>query len=106
MRIKNGVSLRGIRPETVAGMVIADGVWARHGSELVITSVTDSSHSRNSLHYAGLAFDCRIWDFQDTPGEVRSVADDLRDALQDEYDVVIETSHIHVEYQPERALNQ
>jgi len=105
MRIKRGVSLRGIRPETVAGMVVADGVWARHDSELVITSGTEGSHSRNSLHYAGLAFDCRIWDFEETPGEVRSVADDLREALQAEYDVVIETSHIHVEYQPEKAMH-
>jgi len=59
-RIKPGVSIRNVRPETVMGMMIAGHVLLDHGVPFVLTCVTDGVHGAGSLHYDGLAFDCRL----------------------------------------------
>lgn len=106
LRLKKSTDIRGMRPELVLAMHIADQVWVEHGSEqCVVTSVTDGSHSRNSLHYVGLAFDLRIWAWKDDAAAVQGAAVDLQGRLGDSFDVVVESSHVHVEYQPEDAVN-
>ena len=60
MKLKHSVKLNGIKPEIIIAMIIADGVYQAYDSELVITSVCDGKHGKGSLHYPGLAFDCRI----------------------------------------------
>jgi len=92
---KKGVRVNGIKPETVLAIQIAEGVWAKQGLDLVVTSVTDSKHSQFSLHYTGYACDLRIWDL-DTEKAVR----DLKEALTNEYAVILEDTHIHIEFQP------
>ena len=97
MKIKDdSVKLAGIRPETVVAMIIADQVYASHDKAFVITSVTDGKHSNTSLHYIGCAFDCRIYD--DINNE--ALRDEIKGKLNVDFDVVLEKSHIHVEYQP------
>lgn len=98
MRFKKDVKIFGVREEIMLGMQVADKVWAELGVDLVITSVTDGRHSQTSLHYTGCAFDCRIWDIDSV-----DAARMLRDRLTDEFDVVVEKTHIHVEYQPQRG---
>lgn len=100
MRLKDGVITTGIRPEIVVALVAADGVYARNGLELVVTSITDGKHSLTSLHYAGSAADLRT---NNIPAQKRElIAQQIRDALgsSPDYDVVLEDTHIHVEYQP------
>jgi hypothetical protein len=79
-------------------MHIADGVCNDRFYELVITSVTDGKHSPNSLHYVGYAFDMRTRDLSQV--DKKNLAVDLREALGQEFDVVVEKTHIHVEFQP------
>ena len=97
MTIKPGVSLTGLRTETLAGLMIADQVFADLSEQLTITSCTDGNHSRGSLHYVGLAFDARTRNLTNTPD---AVASRLRGSLGGEFDVVLESDHIHVEFQP------
>ena len=103
MKLKRGINTQSITPELLLALVVADGVWAKHGQNLVITSLNDSRHSRTSLHYAGQAADLRTRYFDD--GIKMRVADDLRDAMGDNknYDIVVESDHIHMEYQPKRV---
>lgn len=96
MKLKPGVRILGLRAEIVIAMQIAESIAVRHGRELVVTSGIDGSHSRGSAHYKGDAFDMRIRFFT-TPQAVR---DDLAAALGADFDVVLETDHIHVEYDP------
>lgn len=104
LRVKDGVSIRGVRPEIILLLAIAADVYGEHGAdECVVTSCTDGSHSKGSLHYVGLAVDLRIWPWQDNADALRDVVSDLQHRLGTEYDVVLETSHIHIEYQPESA---
>ena len=98
--IKKDVQLAGMQPQTVLAIVYAMHVCQRHSVDFTLTSVCDGAHSRGSLHYKGLAFDMRTRNM--TPAEKRAVHVELRNALGDEYDVVLESDHIHVEWDPKK----
>jgi hypothetical protein len=100
MRFKAGVSLFGIRPEVVAAFPALESAYRTFGREAVITSAAEpeTRHREGSLHYVGLAVDLRIRHL--SPDDVGPVADEVRAALTHEFDVVLESNHIHVEYQP------
>ena len=110
IKFKEGVDVTGIKKETITAMVIVADCYYRYfglsfGRDLVVTSVTDGKHKENSLHYQGLAFDIRTWT-TDTSGiqmhkpTKLSLANSIADALGDDYDVVVEKTHIHIEYDP------
>ena len=96
--LKHGVSIRGIRPETVFLIERIKEIYAAASEdELVITSVTDGIHGPNSLHYVGFAVDTRL-----PHGSVENIILELaKERLGREFDVVQEATHIHWEYQPE-----
>jgi len=98
MRHKTGISVRGIRPEILAARMVAAHIWKRYGQELVITSGSEGKHSKGSSHYRGEAEDYRTRYFD--PLSVQGIADELQDALGDEYQVIVETTHIHVQWKP------
>jgi len=107
VRFKDGVSINGIRPELLLGMYRAETVYkhnAPHNYPFTITSVCDGTHSENSLHYRGLAFDMRTWRDQTggqwTRNQKGLFANALRRWLGPEWDVVVEATHIHVEFDP------
>jgi hypothetical protein len=101
LAFKAGVDIRGVRPEAVLAMYVVDGIYRAAGAlGVVVTSVKDSKHMEHSLHYQGLAFDARL------PSRVGAkiadvdVARRLREALGAQFDVVLESDHIHVEFDP------
>ncbi len=96
MQIKEGVKINGLKPEMLLGVIIIQSIFQQWKKEFVLTSVTDGTHKEGSKHYEGQAVDIRIWDF--TSEELESFAKDLRDALGDDFDIVIEKDHIHAEY--------
>lgn len=98
LRFKNNIDLNGVRPEIVMAAIVADGIYAIHGYECVITSVTEGKHKSGSLHHAGLAMDLRTRHL--VPGDEDLIVFDLRSALGKQFDVMLEKTHIHVEYQP------
>lgn len=63
-----------------------------------MTEGTGGKHGVGSLHYVGLAADLRT---SNVPAPfVGVIAVDLRMALGAEYDVVVEETHLHLEFQP------
>lgn len=108
MRIKSGASIQGLDIRMRPVLIAADAVWKHHGQELVVTAGLDGEHSAGSLHYYGRAVDFRTNYFD--PNVVPQVVDDLREELKrvlawskqphTDYDVVLEKTHIHVEYDP------
>lgn len=98
MRLKEGVRAAGIRAEVALAAAIANHVYKAHGYDLVITSLLDGKHSATSLHYAGAAMDLRTRHLK--PGDADAIVSDLSDALGQDFDVVLESDHIHVEFQP------
>ncbi len=97
---KPGVQLRGMQPQIAMVPFYAESIWRALFQGLVVTSVCDGKHSPNSLHYKGLAIDLRTRYFNSI--EKGIAAKELQKALGDEYDVVVELTHIHVEWDPKR----
>lgn len=98
MKIKQGANLRGLDIRIRPALIVADKVWKKHGQELVITCGLDGTHSAGSLHYYGLAIDCRTRYFDKT--EITIIAKELRETLGKDFDVIVHYSHIHIEYDP------
>jgi hypothetical protein len=97
--VKPGASVRGLRPEMVLALVAADQVYGRQGvKDMVVTEGTGGKHGAGSLHYVGQAVDLRTSNV--AAPFVGVIAVDLRAALGAEYDVVVESDHMHVEFQP------
>lgn len=85
------------------------------GYDSIITSGNDGKHSRTSLHYSDSSADIRIWT---TPtsgtyisaAKAKKLAALIRKNLKKKYettllfDVVIEETHLHIEFQPKRSL--
>lgn len=99
MIFKEGVKIAGARPEIVIAMSVADQVYQKlTGNEVVITEVTGGKHGTGSLHYVGAAIDIRIRDL--SKDMINRIVLELRERLGENYDVVMETDHIHIEFQP------
>ena len=95
MLIKTGVDISRLRPEIRKKLTgIASIVWGNEHEELVITSTYEGTHSEGSLHYANLAVDIRK-----KKGKPFSY-NEIKRWLGPDYDVILETSHIHIEYDP------
>lgn len=77
-------------------------VFGSLGYEVVITSACDGEHMQGSLHYEGKALDLRCsvaWGFSEADCE--AIAAMMQERLGEDYDVVWEGTHLHVEYDPE-----
>lgn len=100
--IKAGVNITGIRPEILLAIIIARPIFEEYGVPFVITSALEGRHSRTSLHYAGQAVDFRISDL--LPEARKEVTERIAVALGVQFDVVLEKTHIHVEFQPKITI--
>jgi hypothetical protein len=100
MELKQGVKQLGIRTEIILAVLIASEVYKAFEVDFVITSITDGKHSQqHSLHYSGNAVDIRI---KNIPNKkmIDDIFLEIRRRLTKDYQVVLETTHIHIEYQP------
>jgi len=100
MKIANdGVLLAGLKPQMRQALLAAARVMKKYKKELVITCGLDGVHSAGSLHYYGYAIDIRCNYLKDE-GQKSGAAILIRNMLPDDYDVIYEGSHIHIEYDP------
>ena len=102
MKIKPGVVLLDLKPQILLAIIIADRIFEQYQNELVITSVNDGKHMNNSLHFNGFAVDFRSRTF--TEPQLINVIQELKVSLGENYDVVKEIDHIHVEYDPKKGM--
>jgi len=96
--IKKGVEASGVQPEILLAIQEAREVYRDLDAELIITSLLDGKHMVGSLHYKGLAVDLRTRHLSSNDRMLAAAR--IRLALGPEYDVVLEKTHIHVEFQP------
>lgn len=68
------------------------------GHDVVITSCLDGTHSEKSLHYKARAIDFRRFGL--TMDEMLKVQQHTQKLLGPDFDVVLETDHFHIEYDP------
>ena len=111
MKYKDGVIIQVIKviggkttkivpsDKIISAMEIADALSKKiSGQEIVVTSMLDGVHSKNSLHYGGNAFDLRVWIYNQD--QINDMVVNLKSNLGKDYDTVFEGDHIHVEYDP------
>lgn len=95
--IKPGVKLHPTMAWAVALPIIFE-IYRDFDASPVVTSGVDGVHRPDSLHYRGHALDFRTRHVQ--PDDRMALTAALAAALGDEFDVVLEVDHIHIEFQP------
>jgi hypothetical protein len=100
--LKPGVRITGLRPEILLAAVAAERVYEEAGHDFTITACVDGKHMAGSLHYTGAAIDVRT---RDIPlADVQKLIARIKACLADDFDVLLEVDHIHIEFQPKQAL--
>ena len=103
LSLKPGVRITGMRPEILLAAVAAMEVYKAAGHDITITACVDGKHTTGSLHYAGAAIDLRTRDLP--PGDVAKLIAQIKACLGDDFDVLLEVDHIHIEFQPKQEIN-
>lgn len=107
--LKAGVSLDKLTPQAVLAMMVCADVLEDYArTPLTITSVgpevTEKTsghliHKAGSLHYKGRAFDFRTRTMTDT--QRSDAIEEMKARLGNEFDVVMEADHGHIEWDPD-----
>jgi len=100
IQLKNdNVNLDNVSSKIYFAISVVADIYEEYGyGDLTITSARDSRHSKSSLHYVGEGVDFRVWSVP--PKKLEDLCDIIRDRLDDDYDVVNEKDHIHLEFDP------
>lgn len=95
MLLKMGVSVGDLKMQMRRRLTTIDQAFIRScGHEAVLTSTNEGDHKPSSLHYSNLAVDIR------RPAEPARVLKELQTDLGPDFDIVFESDHIHIEYDP------
>jgi len=101
--LKPGVRLLGMRPELMIAILAAYSIYDDHGYNCTVTSVVDGQHSYGSAHFTGEGVDIRT---RNVPGdELQVIRKEIAKALGKEFDVVLESDHLHIEYDPKKGTH-
>ena len=100
--IKQGVSLKDLQPQMAIAYAIVQDIYRQLGYGCTITSGNDGTHMAGSCHYTGDALDFRTHHLERP--DFRVMMDEIKAALGQEFDVVIENvgepnEHLHIEFQ-------
>jgi hypothetical protein len=87
-----------VRRETWYAIEEAEKVYKQFGKDCIVTSLCDGKHSRHSRHYFGNAVDFRTRHLTDE--EKLQVVDLLAKILGNDYDCILEKTHLHCEHDP------
>lgn len=99
MQFKPTVKLTDLKPQLLAGLLVCQYVYEHlFNTELVVTSIDDSTHGADSLHPFGLAADLRTRNLK--PEQIPAVQKAIKDRLPAGFDFVFEGDHFHIEYDP------
>ena len=95
MNLKPGVDMNGVRPEVLSACAKIHDLMEGTG-EFTLTACLDGKHKVGSLHYRGLAVDIRSKHMPDAT-KAETVAA-IKALLGPDYDVILEATHIHLEF--------
>lgn len=105
IKIKSGVTILGLAPQMILALLVAYVCYANAAApEFVLTSGNDGAHSIHSKHYVGNAADIRTNNLPSPRQDGPRLAEEIKECLGRDYDVLFEGDHIHIEYDPRRPL--
>ena len=98
---KSGVVMWRMHPEIENQLDALDQVSnVVLGRRAIITAARDGFHSSRSFHYKGAAIDLRTRDIA-SQSKRREYRDAIAARLGPQWDVILESDHIHVEFDPD-----
>ena len=102
MLIKLGVNISLLDRNMRRKLNVIDDFYTKNTNyEAVVTSTYEGSHSPGSLHYCHQAIDIRKPAYiANIPLPVVDFVAQLAQILGEDFDVVLESDHIHIEYDP------
>lgn len=80
------------------GLSVMNELMGNYDKDCVITCGAEGKHSRTSLHPVGRALDIRSRELSSL--QQQQVKRGFDSALGEDFDIVIEKDHFHIEYQP------
>jgi hypothetical protein len=95
MLIKAGVDISRLERNTRRGLRKVADIFLRYDQEVIITSAFEGNHGAGSLHYANQAFDVRF-----PSDDKENIEASIFEELSNDFDVLMESDHIHIEYDP------
>jgi len=95
MLLKAGVDISRLERNTRRSLSKVAYIFSDEIELFIITSTYEGNHSAGSLHYANQAYDVRVPD----QSRMRILAR-IKAVLTDDFDVVMERTHYHIEYDP------
>ena len=95
MLIKAGVDISRLNREIRRSLPWAEGVYDQFNKRFVITSTFEGNHGAGSLHYSNDAYDTEL-----PVLDGKRIYQGMKDTFPESFDIVLETDHIHVEYDP------
>lgn len=104
------VSLAGMVPQMFFSMMVVNDILQAIRIELVITSGSEAAtkHMKRSKHYTGEAYDFRSRDIKSlynaSEHMIHRIATQIRSALSKDFDLVVESDHFHIEWDPKVNL--
>ena len=100
--LKAGVRIAGMRPEILLAAVAAERCTKKRGTTSRSRPAWTATHMAGSLHYAGAAIDVRTRDI--ALADVQKLIARIKTCLGDDFDVMLEVDHVHIEFQQKQAL--
>ena len=98
---KRGVDWSRVEPAMIGAVNdVARMFEKRKLGDVWITSVREGEHMEGSLHYEGRAVDIRLPEVELPEANYMGLFYDLKHLLPEDFDVVLEETHIHIEYDP------
>jgi hypothetical protein len=88
-----------LSPEAGRGLQKVRALFQQKGRDLFITSLGEGDHSMRSRHYGEPIAFSDAWDQRPDPAIEK---EDMEGVLGDDFDVVDEGTHTHVEYDPKK----
>ncbi|MGW8178735.1 MAG: hypothetical protein ACWGQW_08235 [bacterium] len=89
--------VEGIRPEILIAWIVAGSVYQAFNVDCIMTEGTGNHVT--GLHPQGLAIDLRIRQFS-SRAQAQMAYTKIKDLLGPLYDCVLESDHMHIEYDP------
>jgi len=97
--IKAGVDISRLNRDIRRALPVCKSVYDKHGYDLYVTSTYEGNHGAGSLHYSNDAFDMGT-----APEENYQITLEIKQRLGLHYDVVRESTHNHIEYDPKTLV--
>lgn len=98
LSLKQGVRVHGLSTPILIAIIVAEGVYAELGYDLVVTAGIDGKHTDHSSHYSGNAVDLRTNILPEIAAQ-KALAK-LQQRLTEDYFCQIEVDHIHIQFRP------